>query len=375
MLLIKRAVAYLYKMSVLRKIIHIDMDAFFASVEQRDFPELRGLPVAVGGSKDRGVVAAASYEARKFGVKSAMSSRIAARKCPNLIFKKARFDAYKKASDEVHQIFKSYTDLIEPLSLDEAYLDVTTNKKGIKSATIIANKIRKEIFSQTGLTASAGISSNKFVAKLASEVNKPNGFCLIPPKEISSFMESLPVSQFHGIGKVTSKKLNSIGVIIGRDLKRLSLEFLTQNFGKHGAHYFQICRGIDDRAVIPNRSRKSIGAEQTFEKDMHLNSDLEIQLQKVGARLYTRLRKSEKKAKSITLKIKFSDFTQLTRSFTLSPDSGLAFFNTESQIINQALSMLQGVSIPKTGVRLMGISMSNFIEKNEIISRQLTLDF
>ncbi|MFT6748083.1 MAG: DNA polymerase-4, partial [Glaciecola sp.] len=231
------------------------MDAFFASVEQRDFPELKGKPVAVGGSKDRGVVAAASYEARKFGVRSAMSSRLAAKKCPELIFQKPRFDAYKEVSNKIHEIFKEYTDLIEPLSIDEAYLDVTENIKEIKSATIIANEIRKSIFEKTGLTASAGISSNKFVAKIASDVNKPNGYCLIHPDEVESFIESLPISKFYGIGKVTAKKMNSLGIIMGKDLKRLSLEFLVQNFGKYGRHYYQISRGIDNRKVNPHRIR------------------------------------------------------------------------------------------------------------------------
>jgi len=359
----------------IRKIIHVDMDAFFASVEQRDFPELQGLPVAVGGSKDRGVVAAASYEARKFGVKSAMSSRIAAKKCPDLIFQPARFDAYKEVSNQIHEIFKEYTDLIEPLSLDEAYLDVTENKKGIKSATVIANEIRASIFEKTGLTASAGISSNKFVAKIASDINKPNGYCLVHPKDIESFIESLPISKFHGIGKVTGKKLNSLGIIIGKDLKRLSVEFLMQNYGKKGKHYYNISRGIDHRIVNPNRIRKSIGAENTFESDLYLDKDLKKKVKGITERVHARLEKSGKKAKSLTLKIKFADFTQITRSYTLPPSSPFPFYETKDQILKQSLLLLSQMEIPKSGVRLMGISLSNFNDESKIISKQLTIEF
>jgi len=351
------------------------MDAFFASVEQRDFPELKGLPVAVGGNKDRGVVAAASYEARKFGVRSAMSSRVAAKRCPDLIFQNARFDAYKEVSFQIHEIFKEYTNLIEPLSLDEAFLDVTENKKGIKSATVIANQIRASILSKTKLTASAGISSNKFVAKIASDINKPDGYCLIHPDDIESFIEKLPISKFHGIGKVTGKKLNSLGIIIGKDLKRLSIEFLSQNFGKQGKHYYNISRGIDDRIVNPNRIRKSIGAEQTFEKDLYLGADLELKVKGIANRVHRRLEKSGKKAKSLTLKIKFSDFTQITRSYTLPPSSSFPFYETEEQIIRQSLRLLSQVDVPKTGLRLMGLSLSNFSEESKIISRQLTIEF
>lgn len=351
------------------------MDAFFASVEQRDFPELKGKPIVVGGSKDRGVVAAASYEARKFGVRSAMSSRIAAKKCPDLIFRNSRFDAYKEASNQIHEIFREYTDLIEPLSLDEAYLDVTENKKGITSATVIANEIRAMILEKTNLTASAGISSNKFIAKIASDINKPNGYCLIHPNDIEPFIEKLPITKFHGIGKVTSKKMNSLGIIVGKDLKRLSLEFLTQNFGKHGKHYYNISRGIDHRNVNPNKVRKSIGAEQTFPKDLHLSRDLEEKVKLVVSRVYMRLEKSNKKAKTLTLKIKFSDFSQITRSFTLLPSSPFPFFEMERQILNQALELLEQLNIPKSGVRLLGISLSNFSDESKIICRQLTIDF
>lgn len=353
-----------------RKIIHIDMDAFFASVEQRDFPELQGKAIAVGGSKDRGVVAAASYEARKFGVRSAMASRIAVQKCPHLIFQAARFEVYKEVSMQIHAIFKEYTDLIEPLSLDEAYLDVTENKKGMHSATIIANEIRSRIFETCQLTASAGISSNKFIAKIASDINKPNGYCLIKPNEIPDFIAQLPINKFHGIGKVTAKKLNSYGVFFGSDLKKLSFEFLKQNFGKSGTYYFNIAQGIDDRPVNPDRIRKSIGAENTFEKDLYLFDDLTAKIEKISSRVYTRLEKNQKEARTLTLKIKFSDFSQITRSTT---DTSLSF-KTETQIFNAALNLLKGINIPKTGIRLLGISLSNFeIEKRDPI--QLTLDF
>ncbi len=348
------------------------MDAFFASLEQRDFPELKGKPVAVGGNKDRGVVAAASYEARKFGVRSAMSSRLAFKKCPNIIFCKPRFEVYKEVSTIIHSIFSEYTDLIEPLSLDEAYLDVSENKKGIKSATVVAKQIRAEIFAATGLTASAGISSNKFVAKIASDINKPNGYCLVHPSKIEKFIENLPVSKFYGVGKVTCKKMNSLGIIFGNDLKKLSLEFLTQNFGKLGRHYFNISRGIDNRQVNPSRIRKSIGGENTFNKDLYLDKDLQNKIETISKRVFERLNKSGAKPKTITLKVKFSDFTQITRSYT---DPNFTF-TEEKQILNAAQKLLILVEIPKTGIRLLGISLSNFeIVEVKKVAKQLTIDF
>lgn len=351
------------------------MDAFFASVEQRDFPELKGKAIVVGGSKNRGVVAAASYEARKFGVKSAMSSRLALKKCPHLIFRKTRFEAYKKVSQQIHEIFQQYTDIIEPLSLDEAYLDVTENKKGIKSATVIAQQIRKDIKKQTLLTASAGISSNKFVAKIASDVNKPDGYCLVPPAEIEQFLEVLPISKFHGIGKVTAKKLNSFGTIVGRDLKKMTLEFLIQNFGKQGQHFHQIVRGIDHRKVNPHRMRKSVGTEDTFDKDLYLPQDLSLKLSQICQRLSHRLDKSPKKAKTLTLKVKFSDFTQITRSHTIPSDSGICF-ESLFQIQQTADRLLGEVEIPKTGIRLLGVSVSNFLLEDKVNApTQLTLNF
>ena len=348
------------------------MDAFFASVEQRDFPELKGKPVAVGGNKDRGVVAAASYEARKFGVRSAMSSRLAFKKCPDIIFCKPRFEVYKEVSTIIHSIFSTYTDLIEPLSLDEAYLDVSENKKGIKSATIVAKQIREEIFNATGLTASAGISSNKFVAKIASDINKPNGYCLVHPSKIEEFIEKLPVSKFYGVGKVTCKKMNSLGIIFGNDLKKLSLEFLTQNFGKSGNHYYNISRGIDKRKVNPSRIRKSIGAENTFTKDLHLDAHLQNKIEIISNRVFQRLSKSDAKPKTITLKIKFSDFTQITRSYT-APN---LIFSEEQQILETSVKLLAQIDIPKSGIRLLGISLSNFESSEKLLpAKQLTLDF
>ena len=247
----------------MRKIIHIDMDAFFASVEQRDNPELKGKPVAVGGSGKRGVVAAASYEARAFGVYSAMSSKIALVKCPNLIFVRPRFDAYKAVSLVIRSIFRDYTDLIEPLSLDEAYLDVTTNKKGIPSATLIAQEIKNRIKIQTGLTASAGISINKFLAKIASDENKPDGLFVIPPGKVEAFVEALPVEKFFGVGKVTAGKMKQMGIHTGLDLKKRSKEDLIKDFGKAGSYFFNVAHGIDNREVEPYRERKSLGAEHT----------------------------------------------------------------------------------------------------------------
>lgn len=351
------------------------MDAFFASVEQRDFPELKGKPIAVGGSKERGVVAAASYEARKFGVKSAMSSKIAFQKCPSLIFQPVRFEVYKEVSKKIQTIFREYTDLVEPLSLDEAYLDVTENKKGIESATEIANEIRERIWKECHLTASAGISCNKFVAKMASDINKPNGFCVIKPKQIEAFLMSLPISKFYGIGKVTSTKLNQFGIYFGSDLKKLSLPFLEQHFGKSGKYYFEIIRGIDNRIVNPNRIRKSVGAETTFENDLKLDDIDEIKriLEKTCDIVWKRITKNNKQAKTITLKIKYADFNQITRSNTLVGQ----LFTSKNQVQKTAYSLLENIDITDIGIRLLGVTLSNF-SKKEIKKKQavqLTLDF
>lgn len=353
-------------MKIYNKIIHVDMDAFFASVEQRDFPDLKGKPVAVGGNKERGVVAAASYEARAFGVYSAMPSSIAIRKCPSLIFAKPRFDVYKKVSGQIRNIFYSYTDLVEPLSLDEAYLDVTNNKKNIQSAVAVAKAIKSEIFKETNLTASAGISYNKFLAKSASSINKPNGLTLIHPEKAEAFIASLPVEKFFGVGKVTADKMKKMGINNGNDLKQKDLGFLMKNFGKIGRYYFDVSRGLDNRAVNPNRIRKSAGAENTFSQDIHsfeglLNSTLPL-----IDKAYGYIEKAGIKAKTLTLKIKYNDFEIATRSKTYVQ----AIHSKEDSLIILT-ELLQEFNPPQKGVRLVGVSFSNF-EGNEI---QLTLDF
>ena len=301
----------------IRKIIHVDMDAYYASVEQMDNPELFGKPIAVGGGSERGVVAAASYEARKYGIRSAMSGFVAKKKCPHLIFIKPRFYRYKEISQEIRKIFFDYTDLVEPLSLDEAFLDVTHNKKNNPSATIIASEIRKRIFDEVGLRASAGISINKFVAKIASDINKPDGQKTIPPEDVDVFLEELPIEKFFGIGKVTASKMYSFGIFTGKDLKEKSLEFLTLNFKSSGAHYYQIVRGLHNTEVKPNRRQKSVAAEHTFIKNLTSEVYMLEQLEKISQELESRLKKSKVAGKTVTLKIKYSDFFVQTRSKTL----------------------------------------------------------
>lgn len=293
------------------------MDAFFASVEQLDNPELRGKPVAVGGSGERGVVAAASYEARKFGVRSATPSKIAKRKCPDLIFVYPRFSRYKEISNQIRNIFLEYTDLVEPLSLDEAYLDVTYAKKGLPSATLIAKEITARIFEETKLTASAGVSYNKFLAKVASDVNKPNGIFVVTPARAQEFIDNLEVRRFFGIGKVTAEKLNKTGIWFGRDLKKMDRLELVRLFGKAGSYYYKICRGEDDREVEPSRERKSVGAEETFLSDLFRMIDLEKEMLQIADILWTRIEHSNVKAKTLTLKFKYADFEQHTRSNTI----------------------------------------------------------
>lgn len=344
------------------------MDAFFASVEQRDFPELRGKPIAVGGSKERGVVAAASYEARKFGVHSAMPSVTAARLCPDLIFVKHRFEVYKEVSSQIHDIFHRYTDIIEPLSLDEAYLDVTENKKGIRSATEIAQEIRKAIKDELDLTASAGISTNKFLAKVASDYNKPDGYYVIPPKKVRAFIEGLPIEKFFGVGKVTAVKMHEYGIFHGRDLLRYSEGELSMMFGKSGSYYYNVSRGEDNRQVNPHRIRKSVGAENTFEKDIVNRFDVETELTKMTTKAWERLQRSQKEAKTVTIKLKFSDFTQITRSKTQ-----INYFNSSEEVqllVKELLNHEQDLN----PIRLLGITFSNF--KGEGFEPfQLTLEF
>ncbi|MBL3657322.1 DNA polymerase IV [Fulvivirga sediminis] len=356
----------------MRKIIHIDMDAFYASVEQRDNPELKGKAVAVGGSSRRGVVAAASYEARKFGVRSAMPSKLAAVKCPNIIFIKPRFEAYKEVSQQIRNIFYDYTDLVEPLSLDEAYLDVTTNKKDMPSATLIAQEIRKRILEETQLTASAGISINKFLAKTASDVNKPNGFFLITPDDAEKFVETLPIARFFGIGKVTADKMKRMGIQNGADLKKYTEADLVSRFGKAGRYYYRIARGIDEREVTPNRIRKSLGAENTFEDDLTSVPELKEQLKKITEILIGRMEKSDTKGKTLTLKVKFHDFQQITRSKTITK-----WIENEDQITSLYEELLGTFDTGDVKIRLLGLSVSNLNHelKEEPIGQQLTLDF
>lgn len=337
----------------LRKIIHIDMDAFFASVEQLDNPELRGYPVAVGGSDKRGVIAAASYEARKFGVRSAMTGALAIEKCPQLIFVKPRFERYREISYQIREIFLSYTDLVEPLSLDEAYLDVTVNKIGMPSATIIAREIRKKIEEKTGLTASAGISVNKFVAKIASDVNKPNGQCTVPPEEVQAFLEKLDVRKFFGVGRVTADKMYSLGIFSGADLKEKSEGYLNQHFGKSGSHFYQVVRGIHHNPVQPSRKAKSIGAEQTFSENLSSEIFMLEKLTVLAEELEKRLRSKNRKGRTITLKIRYSDFSLQTRSKTVNSP-----LNEASEILTCVRELLYQESI-KESVRLLGISISN----------------
>ncbi len=286
-----------------RKIIHIDMDAFYASVEQMDNPELRGKPVAVGGSESRGVVAAASYEARKFGVRSAISGVLAKRNCPELIFVRPRFERYKEISTQIHKIFRDYTDLIEPLSLDEAYLDVTQNKKGNPSASLLAQEIRNRIFNEVGLTASAGISINKFVAKIASDYNKPNGQKTVTPEEVIPFLEVLPIRKFYGVGKVTTEKMYQLGIFTGLELKSKSLEFLENHFGKSGSYYYHVVRGIHNSEVKSSRIAKSVAAEHTFEVNLSSEIFMLEQLEIIANSLERRLKKHNVSGKTITLKI------------------------------------------------------------------------
>jgi DNA polymerase IV len=351
----------------MRKIIHIDMDAFFASVEQLDNPELRGKPVAVGGSGERHVVAAASYEARKFGVRSAMPSVTARKLCPDLIFVRHRFERYHEISDQVLEIFREYTDLVEPLSIDEAFLDVTSDKKNIGSATLIARSIKDEIKKRTGLTASAGISFNKFLAKIASDIKKPDGLFLIPPENAEKFIEELPIEKFFGIGHVTAEKMHKIGIHSGYDLKQMDLVTLIRNFGKTGKFYFDIARGIDDRPVETNSERKSIGTELTYEKDLVTRFEIIAELYKVEKELMERIEHSGTTGRTITVKVKFSDFRQITRSKTL--QNYIRNFNMLHQEVSE---IRKSMSLEGSKIRLLGVSISN-LESDDCNDRQLYL--
>lgn len=354
-----------------RKIIHVDMDAFFASVEQRDEPAYRGKPVVVGGlPENRGVVAAASYEARAFGIFSAMPARSAAQRCPQLIFIRPRFEVYKSVSQQIREIFFEYTDLVEPLSLDEAYLDVTTNKKGMNSATLIAKEIKERIFEETRLTASAGISINKFLAKTASGMKKPNGLCLITPDKAEAFVETLPIEKFYGIGKVTAEKMRGLNIHNGADLKNWTEPALVERFGKVGRFYYQIARGQDDRMVEPNRICKSIGAEESFAVDLVERRDMLAALAEIAVTVKRRLDESRTGARTVTLKVKYADYKQVTRSRTLTES-----VQDEETILDIAIELLDDTEVLKRRARLLGISLSNLdSERDDNDFKQLTIN-
>lgn len=363
----------------IRKIIHVDMDAFYASVAQMDQPELKGKPIAVGGGGPRGVISAASYEARQFGVKSAMSGHLAKKLCPSLIFVKTDFARYTEISKQIRTIFLDYTDLVEPLSLDEAYLDVTENKKGMPSATLIAQEIRQRIYDEVGLTASAGISINKFVAKVASDYNKPNGQKTVNPEDVNTFLEALDVRKFYGVGKVTTEKMYQKGIFTGKDLKSKTLDYLESNFGKSGTYYYNLVRGIHTSEVKPNRIRKSLAAEQTFTENLSSEIFMLNKLDEIAEEVSNRLKKRGISGKTITLKIKYSDFSLQTRSKTLP-----YFVNDKAILLETTKDLLYQEKLSNS-VRLLGISLSNLntqkpIEKinpnkPETVSVQLKFEF
>ncbi len=343
----------------IRKIIHVDMDAFYASVEQRDNPDLRGKPVAVGGSAARGVVAAASYEARAFGVRSALPSVTAKRRCPDLVFVKPRFDVYRSVSAQIHQIFAEHTDLIEPLSLDEAYLDVTENKQGIAFATEIATIIRARIKEVTGLNASAGISYCKFLAKMASDLNKPNGQAVITPKMGPVFVADLAVKKFHGVGPATAEKMQRLGIVTGADLREKSLTFLRDNFGKSGSWYYRISRGIDERPVQPNRPRKSIGAEDTFAADIFELEAAKAELIPLAEKVWRHAENKQISGRTVTLKVKYADFQQITRSRTVGQN-----MRSGDEMGEIAGALLTEVFPVQKGIRLLGVTLSSLCESS-----------
>ncbi len=344
------------------------MDAFYASVEQRDNPNIAGKPVAVGGGSERGVVCTASYEARKFGVRSAMSGKKARELCPDLIFVKPRFDAYKQASEIIREIFYDYTDLVEPLSLDEAYLDVTDNKFNIPYATQIAKAIREKIYTQTGLTASAGISYNKFLAKSASDINKPNGMKVILPQDADDFLQNLKIGKFHGIGKVTAAKMNNFNIYNGADLKKVSEHALNKNFGKSGLYYYNIVRGIDNRDVNPERIRKSISTEHTFSQNIMNKIQMAAEVENMADELATRCQKNNIKGYTVILKIKYSDFTIISRRVTVE-----YLVHNFQDIRELALHLLDKIQI-ENSVRLIGVGLSNIPNEEIDTQEQLALE-
>jgi DNA polymerase-4 len=352
----------------IRKIIHLDMDAFYASVEQRDDPALRGKPVAVGGARERGVVMAASYEARQFGVRSAMPSTTARRLCAELVFVKPHFDVYKEVSHQIRAIFLEYTPLVEPLSLDEAYLDVTTNLKNMPLASEIAREIRARILGETGLTASAGISYNKFLAKLASDHRKPNGQFVIPPEKGPAFVEGLPVGKFHGVGPATEAKMKRLGIHSGADLKAQTLEFLQQYFGKSGDYYYAIARGQDDRRVVPDRPRKSVGSETTFGEDLGRPAEIEDGIRSVLDDVWSYCERTGVGGRTVTVKIKYADFQIVTRSRTLAEP-----VSSKEELERTSVELVRTIFPLEKRVRLLGVSLSNMGVKTEQAQPQLTL--
>ncbi len=355
--------------SVPRKIIHVDMDAFYASVEQRDDPALKGKPVAVGGGH-RGVVAAASYEARQFGIRSAMPSVTAKRRCSELVFVKPRFDVYKAVSAQIRAIFEDYTDLIQPLSLDEAYLDVTEDRKGLGSAKAIAEDIRRRIREETGLTASAGVSYCKFIAKLASDQNKPDGLCVIPPGKGAAFVATLPVKRFHGVGPVTAAKMERLGILTGADLASWPIEQLKAHFGSSADWYFRIARGIDDRPVRTGEGYKSVSAERTFDVDYREEEDLRREVTRVAGLAWTRIDRAGVTGRTVTLKVKFADFQLITRSKSFpSPINGLETFEAAGQAL-----LGQLLPVPK-GIRLLGLGLHSIVDPEIEGPQQLGLEF
>jgi len=351
-----------------RKIIHVDMDAFYASVEQRDNPELRGKPVAVGGQV-RGVVTAASYEARKYGVRSAMPSVTARRRCPELVFVKPRFDAYRAVSHQIRAIFLDYTPLVEPLSLDEAYLDVTEDLKGIGVATRVAEEIRARIRAETGLTASAGVSYNKFIAKLASDQNKPDGLCVVPPAKGEAFVAGLAVKRFHGIGPKTAEKMARLGIVTGADLRAQSLAFLTHHFGSSGDYYYNLARGICHRQVRPDRPYKSIGAEDTFVEDLIAEADLVAELDRISHTVWRRIEDKGISGRTVTLKVKFFDFQILTRAKSL--DRAVA---GREEFLEIGCALLRTLMPLAKSIRLLGLTLSNLSEGGEPEAAPLELE-
>ena len=361
---------YCVKFAGMRKIMHIDMDAFYASIEQRDNPRYRGRPLAVGYSGDRGVVAAASYEARRYGVRSAMPSRTAKRLCPQLIFVPARFDLYREISRQIMDIFFEYTDLVEPLSLDEAFLDVTQNRRNMPSATLIAREIKQRIKAETGLTASAGVSVNKFLAKIASDYQKPDGLFVILEKDAEDFVGSLRIEQFYGVGRVTAEKMHRLGIHTGADLRRFSEEELRRLFGKAGYDYYWRARGIDHRAVIPDRIRKSIGAENTFLQDLATREEVTAELRGIAEKVWERTSKRDFSGRTVTLKIKYADFEQITRSRTTT-----ALIRDFDLFWGLALELLDQVDFTRNRIRLAGLTVSNAESVPLAGAVQLEFDF